>query len=190
MIKYPRIRSYADTYGVGFLVESVRASNDPNYISAGMTLASAGQGEGRGFLGRGKEGELIVDGKGERVRRKEIVLKSDTGWDRTVYAEGFGLLDPTTTTTQDAIEEWFEQFAPITVVRFRRGRDPFGGKGRGDFRGSVFCEFKTVEGAELFLRTNPKPLFNGNEILAMIKSVTLSSSCASGLTRLIGLGAN
>jgi hypothetical protein len=51
--------------------------------------------------------------------------------------EGFGILDPSTTTTQDAIEEWFEQFAPITVVRFRRGRDPFGGKGRGDFRVSA-----------------------------------------------------
>ena len=52
--------------------------------------------------------------------------------------EGFGILDPSTTTTQDAIEEWFEQFAPITVVRFRRARDPFGSKGRGDFRVSSF----------------------------------------------------
>jgi hypothetical protein len=36
-------------------------------------------------------------------------------------------------------------------------------------QGSVFCEFRTVEGADLFLRTNPKPLFNGTEIVAMFK---------------------
>ncbi|KAG7566958.1 hypothetical protein FFLO_01337 [Filobasidium floriforme] len=199
--KYPKIRSYADTYGLAFVAESVRdandsredgqedvpvptASNSQDGTANGGASANGGQVEetakrekkvGPAFLGRGRDAELVVDGKGERVRRKEVMMKADTAWDRTVYAEGFGILDPSTTTTQDAIEEWFEQFAPITVVRFRRGRDPFGGKGRGDFRGSVFCEFRTVEGADLFLRTNPKPLFNGTEIVAMFKETYLES---------------
>lgn len=181
--KYPKLRSYADTYGLRFVAQAMRDANNDG--KAGSPLDGAtnvdlddalkDKPSTSPYLGRGRESDLIIDGKGERIRRRDVMHKADTAWDRTVYAEGFGLLDPTTTTTQDAIEEWFEQFAPITVVRFRRGRDSFGSKSRGDFRGSVFCEFKTVEGAELFLQTNPKPLFNGTDIIAMYKETYLEN---------------
>ena len=167
--KYPKVRSFADTYGLAFLADAVRDANDEHFLGEdGQTPLP--------YLGRGKDCEILVDGKGERIRRKEVITKSDSSWDRTVYAEGFGLLDPaTSTTTQDAIEEWFEQFAPITVVRFRRARDAFGGKGRGDFKGSVFCEFSTAEGADTFLRTTGRPPFNGNEIVVMYKEAYLET---------------
>jgi len=110
--KYPKIRSYADTYGLAFVAESVRDANDsrengqedvvpvpPTASSSqdGGVVASVnaatneeegkrGKKVGPAFLGRGRDAELVVDSKGERVRRKEVISKADTAWDRTVYA--------------------------------------------------------------------------------------------------------
>jgi hypothetical protein len=113
--KYPKIRSYADTYGLAFVAESVRDANDSREdgqedivpvptastsqdgTANGGASANGGQVEetakrekkvGPAFLGRGRDAELVVDGKGERVRRKEVMMKADTAWDRTVYAVG------------------------------------------------------------------------------------------------------
>lgn len=71
------------------------ASTSQDGTANGGPSANGGQVEetakrekkvGPAFLGRGKDAELVVDGKGERVRRKEVMMKADTAWDRTVYA--------------------------------------------------------------------------------------------------------
>jgi hypothetical protein len=74
----------------------VRDANDPREAGAdevpveagesGVEEAKRGKKVGPPFLGRGRDAELVVDNKGERIRRKEIILKADTAWDRTVYA--------------------------------------------------------------------------------------------------------
>ena len=96
MAKYPKVRSYADTYGLSFVSEAVRDANDSREAGAdevpveagepGVEDPKRGKKVGPPFLGRGKEAELMVDNKGERIRRKETILKADTAWDRTVYA--------------------------------------------------------------------------------------------------------
>jgi hypothetical protein len=153
LAKYPRVRSYADTYGLSFVAEAVRDANDSREAGAdeipveagepGVEDPKRGKKVGPPFLGRGKEAELVVDsgyGLGSDSLCRESSSCSakvelvEAQFESHFLQEGFGILDPSTTTTQDAIEEWFEQFAPITVVRFRRARDPFGSKGRGDFR--------------------------------------------------------
>jgi hypothetical protein len=95
--KFPKIRSYADTYGLSFVAEAVSDANDSRQAGADEVLhessseASNEEGKkgkkvGPPFLGRSKESDLVVDGKGERIRRKDIITKADTAWDRTVYA--------------------------------------------------------------------------------------------------------
>ena len=96
MAKYPKVRSYADTYGLSFVSEAVRDANDSREAGADELPVEAGESGvedpkrgkkvGPPFLGRGREAELVVDNKGERIRRKETILKADTAWDRTVYA--------------------------------------------------------------------------------------------------------
>lgn len=95
---------------MAFVAESVREANDsrtdgqedvapaavnPDGTPIAGPSANGTSGEetvkrakkvGPAFLGRGKDSELVVDGKGERVRRKDVISKADTAWDRTVYA--------------------------------------------------------------------------------------------------------
>jgi len=37
------------------------------------------------------------------------------------------------------------------------------------FKGSVFCEFASMEGLKSFLAADPKPNWEGNELLTMSK---------------------
>lgn len=70
LAKYPKIRAYAEAYGTHFIGDAIRDASDA----------------GSGFLGKGRESEIVVDGRNERVRRREVLEKVETAWDRTVYA--------------------------------------------------------------------------------------------------------
>ncbi|KAG4300840.1 hypothetical protein PCK1_002917 [Pneumocystis canis] len=112
---------------------------------------------------------LEVDEDGKHVRRKIPLVKP--GEDekaayikRSVYVKGFG---DETETSQIDIENFFKKYGKINVVRLRREDD-------GKFKGSVFCEFAELEIKEKFLKTEPKPQYNGKDLLIMSKQFTTS----------------
>ncbi|KAG8909038.1 hypothetical protein FRB99_000141 [Tulasnella sp. 403] len=112
---------------------------------------------------RGSETLLEVDEAGEKVRRGPPVLPPGKAqFENSVYAKGF---PDETPDLQKRIEEFFEQYSPVAGVRMRRTDKSEGLK----FKNSAFCEFKTKAGAEAFLSADPKPTFDGKELLTMSK---------------------
>lgn len=136
-----------------------------------------------------KSESLEVDPSGELVRRttepKETTIAD--AYERSVYAvrarffcaryyrpnsfecridttfhsqKGF---DDETPDLQIRIEQFFENYGHINAVRMRREQD--GQK----FKGSVFCEFASMEGVKSFLEADPKPTWEGKELLIMSK---------------------
>ncbi|KTW31370.1 hypothetical protein T552_00015 [Pneumocystis carinii B80] len=107
---------------------------------------------------------LEVSEDGKYVRRKVPLVKPKEseriGYiQRSVYVKGFG---EETKTTQIDIENFFKQYGKVNVVRLRREED-------GSFKGSVFCEFAELESKEKFLKIEPKPQYNGKDLLTMSK---------------------
>ncbi|KAG4303999.1 hypothetical protein PORY_002652 [Pneumocystis oryctolagi] len=106
--------------------------------------------------------EISEDGK--YVRRKIPLIKpgedEKTAYiKRSVYVKGFG---EETKTSQIDIENFFKKYGKINVVRLRREDD-------GSFKGSVFCEFAELKFKEDFLKADPKPQYNGRNLLIMSK---------------------
>lgn len=95
---FRRMREYLQTYGLPFIAQAVR---DVHPVP-------------------GQEGnEIEVDVEGKQVRRTKSLEKDTSAWDRTVYVKGFGAGE-TEHNSQEQVEEWFKQFAPVNAVRFRR----------------------------------------------------------------------
>ncbi|CRG89740.1 La protein homolog [Talaromyces islandicus] len=78
---------------------------------------------------------------------------------RSIYAKGFG---EETSSTQLEIEKFFAQFGPTNAIRLRRAYDK-------TFKGSVFVEFDTEETQKKFLELDPKPKWNGQDLLIKSK---------------------
>lgn len=78
---------------------------------------------------------------------------------RSIYAKGFGEEGPT---TQIDIEKFFEAYGPTKAIRLRRAYDK-------TFKGSVFVEFDSEETQKKFLELDPKPKWNGQELLIKSK---------------------
>lgn len=116
--------------------------------------------------------DIEVDGEGKMIKRKRALEKDTTAWERTVYAKGFGE-GSTEHNSQEQIEEWFKQFGQIAAVRTRREDDDKGRKNRGNFKGSVFTEFKTLSDAKKFVAAGSGEsstlTFNGTPVVAMTK---------------------
>ncbi|EMR08836.1 hypothetical protein PNEG_02623 [Pneumocystis murina B123] len=107
---------------------------------------------------------LEVSEDGKYVRRKTPLIKpkeseKNSYIQRSVYVKGFG---EETKTTQIDIEDFFKKYGKINVVRLRR-------EDNGSFKGSVFCEFAELEIKENFLKIEPKPQYNGKDLLIMSK---------------------
>lgn len=113
---------------------------------------------------------LDVSGEeGEEVVKRKVAYKSSPDLQKervakSVYVKGFG---DETKTSQFDIEAWFATWGPVNYVKLRRTNENF-------FKGSVFVEFETLELAEKFLALDPKPTWNGHELLIKKKSEYLA----------------
>lgn len=112
----------------------------------------------------------VIENEGEnvKIKRKTPLAESqgefvrifeDRTMPRSIYAKGFGHEVPT---TQFDIEAFFTPYGPTNAVRLRRADDK-------TFKGSVFVEFDSPETAEKFLNADPKPKWDGKELLIMSK---------------------
>ncbi|KAG8896138.1 hypothetical protein FRC00_006408 [Tulasnella sp. 408] len=130
---FKRMREYNTKYGIPWIAETLRNSEEL----------------------------LEVDEAGVNVRRAiELKPPGMTQYDNSAYAKGFPDEVPG---LQQRIEQFFEQYAPIAGVRFRRTDKKDGRK----FKNSVFAEFKNKAGLDAFLNADPKPTFDGKELLTM-----------------------
>ncbi|CCJ29430.1 unnamed protein product [Pneumocystis jirovecii] len=117
---------------------------------------------------------LEISEDGEYVRRKTPLVKPGENEKtayirRSVYVKGFG---EETKTSQIDIENFFKKYGKINVVRLRREDD-------GTFKGSAFCEFAELEFKENFLKIEPKPQYNGKDLLIMSKQEYIDMKSAN-----------
>ncbi|KZT11201.1 uncharacterized protein LAESUDRAFT_720397 [Laetiporus sulphureus 93-53] len=101
--------------------------------------------------------QLEVDANGTHVRRIKEARRDDK-LDRSIYAKGFG------TEVKGMLEElraFFNAYGKVNKVQMRRRA--------GSFKGSVFVEFADIRSVETFLNADPKPSWNGHELLIMTK---------------------
>lgn len=121
-----------------------------------------------------KESNVLEVINGDQVQRKtplpeeigttfdpsNIKVIEEKAMPRTIYAKGFG---EETKSTQYDIEDFFAPYGPINAVRLRRNSyDKW-------FKGSVFVEFETEDLMKDFMALDPKPTWNGKELLIMTK---------------------
>ncbi|KAG6917135.1 hypothetical protein DXG01_003725 [Tephrocybe rancida] len=102
---------------------------------------------------------LEVDAEGKRVRRRTEVQEPKGQFERSVYAKGFPDED---SKLQRRLEEFFAKYGKTNAVRMRRGEDK-------KFKNSVFAEFADFAHVDVFLNADPKPTFDGKELLIMSK---------------------
>ncbi|KAG6862976.1 hypothetical protein C0993_000732 [Termitomyces sp. T159_Od127] len=102
---------------------------------------------------------LEVDDEGKRVRRRTEVQEPKGDFERSVYAKGFPDEEPT---LQKRLEDFFGKYGKTNAVRMRRTEDK-------KFKNSVFAEFADFATVDLFLKADPKPAFEGKELLIMSK---------------------
>ncbi|KAL0060899.1 hypothetical protein AAF712_012292 [Marasmius tenuissimus] len=107
-----------------------------------------------------KNSELLeVDESGRKVRRRTEVKEPTGQFARSVYAKGFPDEDEK---FQERLEDFFQGYASTNEVRMRRDEDK-------KFKNSVFVEFTEPSGVQAFLSADPKPTFDGKELLTMSK---------------------
>lgn len=104
--------------------------------------------------------ELEVDEASENVRRRTEVQQPKGQFERSIYAKGFG---DENSDLQKKLEEFFNKYGETNAVRMRRV------DGNKQFKGSVFVEFADMKSAQDFLHADPKPSWDGKELLIMSK---------------------
>jgi lupus La protein len=91
---------------------------------------------------------------------------STNNMDTSAYVKGFGSEEDA---GQIALEQFFRPYGSV-MVRKRR-------EDNGTWKGSVFVEFDTEESQKQFLALDPKPKFNGNELVTMGKKEYTKMKC-------------
>ena len=136
-------------------VRAVRLRRTYDKVFKGSVFVEFGSEEGqKNFLAmdpkpKWKGNELIIQSKRDHDDEKE---QADN---RSIFAKGFGSEE---SNTQHDIEEFFTSRAPTKEVRLMRTQD-------GAFKGSVFVEFDSEETQKKFLATDPKPKWNGKDLV-------------------------
>lgn len=88
-----------------------------------------------------------------------VKVFEDKAMPRSVYAKGFGKEQPS---TQFDIEAFFAEHGSTKAIRLRRTEEKI-------FKGSVFVEFDDEDLQKKFLALEPKPKFQGTELLIKSK---------------------
>ncbi|KAK4155812.1 hypothetical protein C8A00DRAFT_13190 [Chaetomidium leptoderma] len=104
----------------------------------------------------GEEGEEMIQRKTAYVSSSEAQKARISA---SVYAKGFGDEEPS---TQFDVEAFFANHGHVKHVKLRRTAEDL-------FKGSVFVEFETPDEADAFTKLDPKPTWQGNELLIMKK---------------------
>ncbi|KAJ2931810.1 hypothetical protein H1R20_g5284, partial [Candolleomyces eurysporus] len=104
---------------------------------------------------------LEVNSTGDKVRRTTEVKEPKDAFERSVYAKGFP--EDEDATLQQRLEAFFSTYGAINSVRMRRDENK-------KFKASVFAEFADFETVDKFLKAEPKPTFEGKELLIMSKA--------------------
>ncbi|KAF1938698.1 hypothetical protein EJ02DRAFT_468737 [Clathrospora elynae] len=91
---------------------------------------------------------------------------SSNNMETSAYVKGFGSEDDA---GQIALEQFFRPYGAV-MVRKRRDNDQ-------NWKGSVFVEFDTEDSQKQFLALDPKPKFNGNELVTMGKKEYVLMKC-------------
>ncbi|KAI9508794.1 hypothetical protein F5148DRAFT_1192717 [Russula earlei] len=145
---------------------SLHAANDEHWVPIATIVSFKRMRE---FQPRGVQwvadvlrtsGELEVNEDGTKVRRRTEVHEPKGAFERSVYAKGFGEEVPG---LQQKLEQFFSKYGKVAAVRMRRV------DGTKAFKGSVFTEFLDHKSAEAFLDADPKPSWDGNDLLIMSK---------------------
>ncbi|KAJ1300664.1 hypothetical protein OPQ81_002312 [Rhizoctonia solani] len=108
---------------------------------------------------RTSDGLIEVDETGTKVRRAKELTQPKDQFERSVYAKGF---PDETPELQVQLEKFFSQFGKVNAVRMRRTEQKV-------FKNSVFVEFADFASVKAFLEADPKPAFQGQELLTMTK---------------------
>lgn len=120
-----------------------------------------------------KDSKFVQVVDGDKVQRREALpeeiqgkehaqvqrVYEDAAMARSIYVKGFGEEKPT---TQFDLEAFFTPHGPYNSVRLRRRHDKI-------FKGSVFVEFETDVIAKAFVALDPKPKWEGEELLIKSK---------------------
>ncbi|CAE6534780.1 unnamed protein product [Rhizoctonia solani] len=108
---------------------------------------------------RSSKGLLEIDETGTKVRRAKEVVQPKDQFERSVYAKGF---PDETPDLQIRLETFFSQYGKVNAVRMRRTEQKV-------FKNSVFVEFDDFSSVTSFLEADPKPAFEGTELVTMSK---------------------
>ncbi|CAE6475015.1 unnamed protein product [Rhizoctonia solani] len=108
---------------------------------------------------RSSSGLLEIDETGTKVRRAQELVQPKDQFERSVYAKGF---PDETPDLQVRLEKFFGEYGKVNAVRMRRTEQKV-------FKNSVFVEFDDFSSVKAFLEADPKPTFEGTELLTMSK---------------------
>ena len=95
----------------------------------------------------------------EEFDHDTVRVFEDAAMSRSVYVKGFGEEQPS---TQFDIEAFFAPYGPTNAIRLRRTQEKI-------FKGSVFVEFDSEDGAKSFLALEPNPTYKGKDLLIKSK---------------------
>ncbi|USP75402.1 uncharacterized protein yc1106_02676 [Curvularia clavata] len=149
------------------VVEAVRHSND-------LVLVDDGEYSKPGSEAVKRKEPLVIPAKEGDDKKPPTIeelfyrLKNSSSntMEKSAYVKNFGNLDEA---GQIALEQFFRPYGSVMV---RKRRDD-----EGAWKGSVFVEFDSEDSQKQFLALDPKPTFNGNELVTMGKKEYIIMKC-------------
>ena len=150
------------------VVNALRESKSLEVVDSGEY-----QGLGKEAVKR-KEAIVVNKAQGEEMKNHSIAdlfhmyrkQPHEDSWYNSIYAKGFGEEEKA---DQIALEKFFKPYGSVEV-RKRKDAD-------GKWKDSVFVEFETLDAQKEFLNLDPKPKFNGNELLIKSKMQYHEEKC-------------
>ena len=103
--------------------------------------------------------EALPEDFSHKSMREVVQVHEDEAMNRSIYAKGFG---DEKASSQFDIEAFFAEHGSTNSVRLRRAFDK-------KFKGSVFVEFDSEETQQAFLALDPKPKWQGSDLIIKSK---------------------